>query len=189
MTVILDNGHGKGVKGKQSPDGRLLEFEFNRDIVCRLIPMLEKSGVDYHILVPEIEDIPLMERVRRANEFYAKNKHSFLISIHANAGGGTGWEVFTSPGETESDKIAQIFFEHAKKEFPDFRMRADLSDGDDDKEAKFTIITRTMCPAILTENFFMDHPVDLEFIISDEGRQRVAEMHYRAILTYINLNQ
>lgn len=185
MTVILDNGHGKGVKGKQSPDGRLFEFEFNRDIVCRMIPLMELAKVDYHILVPEIEDISLHERCRRANEIHRRTP-SFLVSVHANAGGGTGWEVWTSKGETESDRIAEVFFQEAELCFGgEFRMRKDTIDGDSDKESDFYILKHTHCPAILTENFFMDFPKDLEFIISDEGRDRIAHMHVRAIVNYL----
>lgn len=42
------------------------------------------------MLVPEDEDISLGERCRRANNIYSNRKDAILISIHANAGGGTG---------------------------------------------------------------------------------------------------
>jgi N-acetylmuramoyl-L-alanine amidase len=41
-------------------------------------------------LVPEKEDISLSERVRRVNDIYRYRKDILLISIHGNAGGGTG---------------------------------------------------------------------------------------------------
>lgn len=189
MKVILDNGHGDNTPGKRSPKGllsegtALREYEFNRDIVCRLIKLLDDE-IEYVNLVPEIHDISLSERVKRANKISEDHPGSYLISIHANAGGGTGWEVFTSPGETQSDFIADVFAKEAVTAFPEFRIRKDLADGDYDKEAHFYILTKTKCPAILTENFFMDTEKDLAFIISDEGRQRIAEMHYQAIIRY-----
>lgn len=197
MRVILDNGHGAETNGKRSPKGMLAspgkialyEYEFNRDIVCRLKKMLKKKGIKHEELVPEKKDIGLKERCERANNLYKVYKDCFLVSIHANAGGGTGWEIFTSIGETESDKIAEYFFKEAKEEFPEFRMRKDLSDGDSDKESQFYILRNTICPAVLTENFFMDHQKDLAFIMSDEGRERVAEMHFRAINKYINSHE
>ena len=60
-------------------------------------------------------------------------------------------------------------------------MRFDNSDGDPDKEADFYILRNTKCPAVLTENFFMDNPVDCKLMLSDDGRQRIAEAHYWAI--------
>jgi len=186
-TVILDAGHGIETKGKRSPiwaDGtQLMEFEFNRDIVNRIAKMLDEINTPYHILVPEVTDIPLRERCARANDVWkATNKNAYLISIHANAGGGTGWECFTSVGETKSDAIATIFCEEAKKTFVGKRMRFDYSDGDPDKESRFYILRYTQCPAILTENFFMDTEADCRYIMSEEGRATIAKMHIEAIV-------
>lgn len=192
--VLLDNGHGKETAGKRSPvwsDGsQLFEWEFNRDIVRRIAEKLEADGIPYRVLVPEETDISLTERARRANE-YAKefNGKAYVLSIHANAGGGTGWEVYTSLGQTPSDAIATVFFEEAGREFvPDgWRMRSDYSDGDPDKEANFAILTKTTCPAILTENFFMDTEKDCRFIMSEDGRERIANMHVSAIKRVLTL--
>lgn len=192
--VLLDNGHGKETAGKRSPiwsDGsQLFEWEFNRDIVRRIAEKLQADGIPYRVLVPEENDVSLTERARRANE-YAKefNGKAYVLSIHANAGGGTGWEVYTSPGQTPSDAIATVFFEEAGREFvPDgWRMRSDYSDGDPDKEANFAILTKTTCPAVLTENFFMDTEKDCRFIMSEDGRERIANMHVAAIKRVLTL--
>lgn len=192
--IILDNGHGKETAGKRSPvwsDGsQLFEWEFNRDIVRRIVEKLEADGIPYRVLVPEETDISLTERARRANE-YAKefNGKAYVLSIHANAGGGTGWEVYTSPGQTPSDAIATVFFEEAGREFvPDgWRVRSDYSDGDPDKEANFAILTKTTCPAVLTENFFMDTEKDCRFIMSEDGRERISNMHVAAIKRVLTL--
>lgn len=192
--VILDNGHGKETAGKRSPvwsDGsQLFEWEFNRDIVRRIVEKLEADGIPYRVLVPEETDISLTERARRANEIAKENNgKAYVLSIHANAGGGTGWEVYTSPGQTPSDAIATVFFEEAGRELvPDgWRMRSDYSDSDPDKEANFAILTKTTCPAILTENFFMDTEKDCRFIMSEDGRERIANMHVAAIKRVLTL--
>lgn len=192
--VIIDNGHGKETAGKRSPvwlDGsQLFEWEFNRDIVRRIIEKLQADRIPYRVLVPEENDISLIERARRANK-YAKefNEKAYVLSIHANAGGGTGWEVYTSYGQTQSDAIATVFFEEARKEFTPngWRMRSDYSDGDSDKEAEFYILAKTTCPAVLTENFFMDTEKDCRFIMSEDGRERIANMHVAAIKKIMNL--
>lgn len=186
-TVILDNGHGENTAGKRSPiwpdKSQLFEWEFNRDIVRRIAEGLAKATIPYHILVPENTDISLGERARRANEVYRSNgNNAFLLSIHANAGGGTGWEVHTSPGKTKSDEFATIFWEEAKKELGnDFKMRGDFSDGDPDWDSNFQILRDTVCPAVLTENLFMDTEKDCKFLMSESGRQRIANLHIAAI--------
>ena len=191
--IILDNGHGIKTKGKRSPvqpDGsQLFEFEFNRDIVRRIAQRLSGMGWRYYVLVPEIEDVPLSERCRRVNDLHRVYPSSFLVSVHANAGGGTGWEVFTSRGQTESDKLADIFYKEAQRKLSGFRMRKDTTDGDYDKEAQFYILKHTTCPAVLTENLFMDNPKDLEFIMSESGRKTIAEIHISAILKQMNVGK
>lgn len=90
---MLDPGHGILTSGKkfQFPDGlKIEEYEFNRDVVKRISNKLNKAGIENVILVPELDDIPLAERCRRANAIYKDRKDAILISIHANAGGGTG---------------------------------------------------------------------------------------------------
>jgi N-acetylmuramoyl-L-alanine amidase len=150
---ILDNGHGgiiDGVyqtAGKRSPvwpDGtQLFEGEFNRAIVDRLVKMCNKAGIECVNLVDTQEDIPLSERTDKANDIYRKRLDQdgkcIYVSVHANGfddESANGWSVYTSIGETKSDKIATILFEKADKEFPDEYMRKDTySDGDVDKEA------------------------------------------------------
>lgn len=189
--ILLDNGHGKETPGKCSPvwaDGsRLFEWEFNRDIVHRISKMLDVERIEYRILVPETNDVSLSERCRRANEIHAKYKDTLLISIHANAGGGTGWECYTSVGKTKSDLCAIVICDEAKKAFPNEKMRFDYSDGDPDKESQFYILKNTNCPAVLTENFFMDTERDCRLIMSNEGRERIAKIHVSAIKRIIEL--
>lgn len=194
MTVILDNGHGKETAGKRSPvwdDGRqLLEWEFNRDIVQRICLLLEQDNIRFEKLVPEDVDVSLKERCRRANAIHDRTGgHCFLISIHGNAGGGTGWECYTFPGTTEADTIATALCRSFEAEFGgEYRMRFDNSDGDQDKEQDFYILRNTKCPAILTENFFMDNYKDCHLMMSEDGRQRIAEAHYWAIMKIIKIN-
>lgn len=191
MIVILDNGHGRETAGKRSPvwqDGSILfEHEFSRDIARRIKSLCDADRRPCVLLVPEVADISLSERVRRANVIWYNHSDAILVSIHANAGMGTGWEAFTSPGKTKSDKIAEIFYQEAARMFPEEKMRKDMTDGDSDKEEQFCILTKTVCPAILTENFFMDTEKDCRLIMSEDGRQKIAEFHYRALQRCANM--
>lgn len=110
--VILDNGHGVNTPGKCSPDKKLREYAYAREIVKKIYEKLEKLGVESYILVPEEEDISLKERCRRANNIYAKNiKNTFVISVHCNAAGADGkwhnakgWSVFLSQNASKKSK-------------------------------------------------------------------------------------
>ena len=35
MKILIDNGHGSNTKGKRSPDGRLMEYAYTREIVYK----------------------------------------------------------------------------------------------------------------------------------------------------------
>ena len=175
MLILLDNGHGGVIDGKYTTapskmykheTGEIVyEGHVNRKIVQFLNRSLRQQGYESKILVPELQDIPLKERVRRANEIYKKRKDVLLISIHLNAGKGTGSEFFTSKGETKSDKYCEVLIDEWIKTIPELRLRKDTRDGDRDKEALFTIITKTHCPAVLVECAFMDtYKPDFEII-------------------------
>lgn len=171
---MLDNGHGGRIgghyttppeKGRMSPNwekGIYYEGVGNRWMVNRIVEILERAGVPYFVVVPEYEDIALSERVRRANKFYHKvQEKAYFQSFHSNGGGGTGYEIFTSPGQTKSDPIAEYFYKRVQAEFRNkIQMRPGLIDGDNDKEAKFAVLTRTDCPAVLHEFLFMDRKED-----------------------------
>ena len=189
---ILDNGHGKETPGKRSPQfgGNLpilYEYEFNRDIVNRICEMCQKERIEYWLLVPEQHDIPLQERCERANRIYEETGGKcFLLSIHANAGGGTGWECYTTKGETKSDRIAETLAEQWLLEFGnEWHFRADYSDGDADKESQFYILQHTKCPAVLSENLFMDRYEDYQFLMTEAGRERIAKVHFETIKRFI----
>lgn len=182
---LLDNGHGQNTSGKRSPvwgDGsQLFEWEFNRDIVRRIAAKLDDLAIRYEILTPETNDVSLQERCRRANEYQHMYNNCVLFSIHGNAGGGTGWECYTSKGTTKADEIATMLYEEAQKEFAGWKIRKDYTDGDADKEANFYILRQTSCPAVLTENFFMDNEKNCKFMLSESGRERIAKIHINVI--------
>ena len=174
---LLDAGHGgldpQGnyvTPGKRSPvfDGeQIFEGVINRQIVSQLHDWLLTAEIAHCVLSPGYKDKPLRDRTDDANNIFSKNKEAVLVSVHCNAGRGTGIEVFTSPGQTESDAIATKFIEEAKMVVPDVEFREDWSDNDPDKEAKFWVLTQTSCPAILTENLFMDTRKDFDFLNSE----------------------
>ena len=85
MKVLIDNGHGSNTPGKRSPDGRLREYAYTREIASRLEMELRKNGIDAERIVKEEIDVPLAERCRRANEY--KASEAILVSIHCNAAG------------------------------------------------------------------------------------------------------
>ncbi|MEM1339817.1 MAG: N-acetylmuramoyl-L-alanine amidase [Bacteroidota bacterium] len=172
LIPILDNGHGGMINGvyqtagKRSPkieDRVLYEGAYNRWIVNGIIESLDTAGIPYFHISPELRDISLQTRVNRANKIFKQFPNTYLLSIHANIGfgKGTGYEGFTSTGQTPSDDVAEVFLTNFKADFPNERPRFDTySDGDKDKEASYKILIRTTGRAFLMEMGFMDHLED-----------------------------
>ena len=195
MIILLDNGHGGIIdstyqtEGKQSPlwdNGKqLFEGEFNRSIVNRLIEKLQLHNIKYVNITPEYTDIPLEERVYRANQYDPNN--SLFISIHANAGMGSGFEAYTYyNASSKSHKFASIIYKEFKKEFPNFPIRVDYTDKFIEKSSHFYVLKYTKMPAILTENFFMDSYYECnEILLSPTMRDKIAKYHFNSILQYI----
>ena len=112
MKVLIDNGHGENTPGKRSPDGRLREWAYSREIANMVVAGLRKLGIDAERIVKEDTDVPLSERCRRANAIYsATGKKAILISIHCNAAGSgaswmnaKGWSVFVSNNASSNSK-------------------------------------------------------------------------------------
>ena len=194
--ILIDNGHGNNTPGKRSPDGKLVEATYTREIASKVVSELRRLGYNAELLTPEIYDVRLLERVHRVNvKCQSLGKGNVLcVSIHCNAAGNgsewlkaTGWEIWTSPGKTKSDALADHFVSMAKRHFEGQTIREwKKADGERDKEAKFTILTNTLCPAVLTENFFMDNKKDVKYLLSDEGRSAVVRCHVDAIVSYIS---
>ena len=195
MKIFIDNGHGLMTAGKRSPDGQFREPFYNREIARRVVSDLRDRGIDAELLVPEDDDISLAERVRRVNTacFLLGKQNVILVSIHVNAAGNgskwlnaTGWSVYTCKGQTESDKLAECLCQTAIKNFPGRRIRTDISDGDMDWEEGFYILRKSLCPAVLTENFFMDSRDDIEYLKSRAGKQAVVDTHVEGIIEYLS---
>lgn len=195
---IIDPGHG-GVNpntgiyvtaGKRSrvwSDGSVYyEGQGNREIAQLVISELKRKGVSYGLTVDCYTDLGLTKRARKADRLISESgKPGVLISIHSNGVSNPsahGYEVFTSPGQTSADPFAEIMFEAIGAEFPELRARPDYSDGDADKEAKFTVLTKTKCPAILLESMFHTNEAECKILMSSSGKVRIAKAIVQAIL-------
>lgn len=189
---LLSPGHGVDTLGKRSPgkrsvdDGRpgILEYEFNRDIVRRILGQARVRGIQVVDLVPQEHSLPLRERVRRANDI---NEHTraVFIAIHSNATGNKwshvhGARVFHAPDCSHTSReLAWSYKTHIAERVPEFKGSTLV------KEKGFYVLKRTKCPAILTENGFMTSRYDCEVLTSNAGRDAIAMAHVDVMLDHL----
>lgn len=192
-TLILDRGHatlddqGKYITpGKQFifPDKlHVYEGYENQKYIEALGLLAQLNGfkVIYTVHPSSPTDPSLNSRVKLANQ--SKNATtSLFISVHNNAGGGEGTEIFTSIGKSKSDLIAESILNEIKVLFPNRKIRSDLKDGDKDKEDNFYVIKNTSMPAILIEYGFFDNRKDYEFLSNKDNIDKLARATIDGIL-------
>lgn len=164
--------------------------------------------------VPLPQQAELTRRVRYVNQLCA-HRHTercIYVSIHVDAASSGewknagGWTAYTSPGRTRSDILATYLYEAAEKHLAGYAakmeegkkkglygsnqkpFRKDTTDGDPDKEARFYVLVRTKCAAVLTENLFQDNKADVAFLTSEEGKKAIVALHKEAILRFAQHN-
>ena len=163
--------------------------------------------------VPLPQTAELKERVKFVNDLCDKYGagNCLYVSVHVNAAASTGtwnkaggWTAYTSRGKTRADKLATHLYEAAQKHLAQYAaamedckktgkydirqkpFRTDYSDGDADKEAGFYVLTKTKCPAVLTENLFMDNKSDVAFLNSECGVNAIVGLHVDGILAFLD---
>lgn len=192
MIILIDNGHGVETPGKRSPDGRLREYAWAREIARRIAIALQREGIDARLLVPETTDIPLSVRTRRVNEVCKAEgaRNVCLVSIHNNAAGADGrWHdargfaVYVSNNAGQgSRRLAAEFYAGAKARGLTGN-RATPPQGF--WQASLAMCRDTKCTAVLTENLFQDNREDVAYLLSSEGKTAIADLHVNAISNYI----
>lgn len=190
--VIIDAGHGGLRDGYYTtcpnkmhtfPDGfTIYEGVVNRAIAKKVWLQLVDREIDFSLIYDEVDDDPLLIRTMRANKIYDRDSRAILISIHSNAGGGEGNEIFIHPKAGQRTKtIANIFCDRYMSDFPLWRFRWD-SPKQAYKTANFYMLRETKCPAVLLENLFFDNREEAEYLASECGQQDIADCIVRAIM-------
>lgn len=192
MIILVDSGHGNNTPGKRSPDSRLLEWKYTREIAVDVVSRLKAMGYNAQQLVTEDTDIPLGTRCKRVNDickhFGASNV--LLVSIHCNAAGADGkwhdargWQACVSMNASvKSKQLACHLFDAAQAQ--GLKLRSPRP-GQKWWQQNLAICRDTNCPAVLTENLFQDNKQDVDFLLSDKGREAIVNLHIEGIINYI----
>ena len=192
MVILTDPGHGIDTAGKRSPDGKLRECKYAREIAAEVVKRLKTMDYNAQLLVTEENDISLGTRCKRVNDickhFGASNV--LLVSIHLNAKGNgsawmdaRGWQACVSLNASANSKqLASYLFDAARAE--GLKMRSPKP-GQKWWAQNLAICRATYCPSVLTENLFQDNKEDVEFLLSDKGREAIINLHVNGIINYI----
>lgn len=192
MIVLIDNGHGCDTAGKCSPDGRLREYKYSREIAAALCDELKAQGYDARRIVIETLDVKLRTRCQRVNAIcrQADAANVLLVSIHCNAAGSDGrwhdargWSAHISLNASQRSKnLAHCLADGARA--VGLKVRTPMP-GRDYWPQNLAICRDTNCAAVLTENLFQDNRDDVDYLLSDAGRAAIVAAHVKGIINYI----
>ena len=181
--ITIDAGHGLYTPGKQtlaSLGTVYKEWTLNDKVVSKVIDMLNQyKGVEIHRIDDQTgkTDVALTTRVSKSNSL----KADIHISVHHNAGGGTGTEVYWhTHGTTEDKKLASIVA-------PKLATKTGMKNRGV-KQAQFAVLG-CKATAILIEGGFMDKASDYKIITSDKGQQLYAEAVVESLVEYLSLKK
>lgn len=166
MKIVINAGHTKLGTGTGA-NGYLNESTETRKIAYELMKLLADSK---HEVIPAIYDRSsnnLKEAVTLSNNEGA----DLFVSIHLNAGGGTGCEAYTWRGQ----QVAQAVKACSYLKKLGFKNRG-VKDG-----SNLYVIKNTKCTAILIEVCFVDNKADAEQY-NRVGVANIARAIYSAIL-------
>ena len=180
MRICLDAGHGIETAGKRSPDGSLIEYEFNRDVTNRLKTILEQHGIEVLLTCDDEHDIDLKVRCEYANA----NNCDYFISIHANAHKEywtdiSGWEIYIVGKGGKAEQLAKSIHKHS---IPVLGLK--------DRGVKvenFQVLRDTDMPAVLIEHGFYTNKEECEKLKDGTFRQKCAECDAKGILEHLGI--
>ncbi len=195
FTVCIDPGHGGGDPGALTKaskgcsiqslvvNGNMEEADVVLDTGKKLRDYLKNAGFKAVYMTRDTDvRVELAERSSYAN---AKGCSRF-VSIHANAGGGTGIETFCYSGASLSSDgcvQAQKIQDEMLKQWP-LRNR-------NRKQANFHVVRETKMPATLTELAFMDtcSPDVNSYLSVASKRTSAAKAHLYGLQAALGLTQ
>ncbi|MGG4382283.1 N-acetylmuramoyl-L-alanine amidase [Priestia megaterium] len=178
--IYLDAGHGGADAGAVGANG-LYEKNLVLKIQQYLISYLNSTYSDFTIKTTRTTDtfLSLSQRASQANSWGA----DAFMSIHVNAGGGTGYEDYVYRSASNASKTFQSIV-HGQVQ-PTLLSYNHPNRGR--KSANYAVLRLTNMPAVLTEIAFIDNRTDAALLQNEAFLKSMGESYAKGIAIYLNL--
>src|SRR5690625_1613198 len=180
VKIFIDPGHG-GTDSGATGNG-LQEKNVTLSIAKRVKDMLENEYSNATVKMSRTDDqtVSLAERTNDANAWGA----DYFLSIHINAGGGTGYEDYIHSSLSDSSRTANLRSTiHAEiNKLNNMRNRGK-------KKANFHVLRESSMPAMLSENGFIDTKADADKMKKSSWLDNVARGHVNGLEKALGLNK
>lgn len=177
--IYLDAGHGGHDSGAVSSG--LLEKNLVLKLQQYMIQFFNDQYTGFTIRTTRTTDVflSLSERASRANAWGA----DAFMSIHVNAGGGTGYEDYIYTGRRVSSvSLRNAVHGEVKKVIGGYN-----HPNRGKKTASYAVLRRTNMPAVLTEIAFIDRAADATLLKNESFLQNIAYAYAKGMATFLRL--
>ena len=171
--IFLSAGHGGVDAGAVNKE--LKEKDINLQTLLKCKSELERHGVNVVCSRTKDEDDSVKEEVKEANASNA----DIAFSIHANAGGGDGFEAFYYSSSAKGKELAGLCEKYVKALGQNSR---GIKEGD-----KLYFIKHTKMTAVLVESAFIDNAKDRTAVDTKAECEQFGVAYAKAILDYLNI--
>ncbi|SNZ02160.1 N-acetylmuramoyl-L-alanine amidase [Terribacillus aidingensis] len=180
VKIYVDPGHGGSDPGATA--NGLQEKNVTLAIGASIRDILQLEYENAEVRMSRTGDTfpSLSQRTNDANAWGA----DFFLSIHVNAGGGTGYEdyIYPSLSDRSETAVARASIHEEVMKLIDMRDRGM-------KEANFHVLRETAMPAVLTENGFIDNSADAAKMKNNGWIQNVARGHVNGLERALGLRK
>ena len=172
--VFISAGHGGSDPGACS--GNVKEKDLNLSIALACRDELERHGVEVKMSRTKDENDPVGDEVKECNSY----NPTYGISIHNNAGGGDGCEVFYSHLGGKGKILAENILAEMVKTGQNSRgIKTRVNSQGKDY---YAFIRNTSCPAVIVECAFVDNATDLQILATEDKRKAMGVAIAKGIL-------
>jgi N-acetylmuramoyl-L-alanine amidase len=185
--VVIDPGHGgsdTGSRGFENGAAVLNEKDVNLDVATRVMKMLKAAGARIYMIRTDDVTIPLYDRQDTANSLEA----SLYVAIHNNSYTNetpSGTEVhYRSISDPPLDGISAA--ELAENLQSTLMLNLDLQNRGTKVSPELAVLRRTVMPAVIIEGAFISNPSDLNYMKTDDFRQKYAMSVAKCIIEALN---
>lgn len=179
IKLFIDPGHGGNDPG--AVGNGLKEKDITLYLARMIKKYLDENYTGHTVMLSRSGDttLTLADRTNKANAW----KADYFLSIHVNAGGGTGYEDFVySNTDTHTEKLRSVIHNEIKKAMPDWRNRGK-------KKANFHVLRESKMPAMLSENGFIDSKTDSDKLKDYNVLNDIARGHALGLVKAFNLKK
>ena len=174
MKVFISAGHGGSDPGAVA--NGVKEKDLNLAIAKACRDLLTKHGVTVKMSRTQDENDPLSEEIKECNAF----SPDLAVSIHCNAGGGDGAEVFHHHGGGKGKTLAENILGEIVKVGQNSR-GAKVRKNSQGKDY-YGFIRETSAPAVIVECAFVDNATDLKILASESLKKSMGEAIAKGVL-------